>query len=990
MDSAPSVAVAEMSSGSDGTRLTGAGRQSDTLRVDVLGPIRVSDAAGRDVTPEGALQRRLLALLVLHRGHVVSVEAAIDALWPARSPRDPVAAVQNHVFRLRRGLPVDAIESTDTGYRLAASRIDLDADRLVATLAAPEADPAVLATIDGVLERWQGPAYPELDDADDGRAEAARLGELRIRAVERRAEWRLAAGVTDALVGELTALVDEEPLRERPRALLMAALAQGGRTAEALRVYDDFRRRLGDELGIEPSPALAAQHAELLAGTDVGVWKPASRLPVPVTSLVGREALVEEVVAMAEVHRLVTLIGPGGVGKTRLLGEIGLRLRAARPDRPVVMCELATATEESAVDAVAEALGIEGRPGVGLADRVAAALADTEIVVLLDNCEHVLDPIAALVELLLARCRNATVVTTSRERLRVPAERLCPVPALSSADDDAPAVRLFVERARAVAPAFEPDRGEVSVVGEIVRRLDGLPLAIELAAARLHTLDVEEVAAGLDRRFDLLSSGYRTSSRHGSLHAAVSWSFELLDAPLRRAFVDLSLFAGPFTAGDAAAICGFDADTITAALDQLVERSLVMRAPDRRYVMLETLRAFGAEQLVADGRADATAERHARHHVEWIEAADRRLVEPGPHATMTEIDGALPELRTALAWLLDQDEIELAGRLVAALLDYGFLRLRPDVLAWSERVAAADPDGRSPLAPLVLAVSGYGAWMAGDVAEAGARAACARRLADRPGGVVPAEVATLSGSYALFEGRLDEAARWYHRARGAAGDDRAQRLVAAGAEVLALAYAGTAAAVDAAADLLTEVGEAATVYAAYAWYCAGEADLSVDVDRARVRLDRALELAEVTQASFVAGVAGASRASIDARLGDPEAAATDYRRLITHWRRAGMWSTQWTMLRSVAGLLARLGRARDAALLLGAVRSTQAGHRIFGADAAVLTELGTRLHATLGDDAYQAALREGSELDGDAAVELALRALSANSTNGANRGSSCP
>jgi predicted ATPase/DNA-binding SARP family transcriptional activator len=973
MGSAPSAAVVEMASGSDGTRLTGAGRQSDTLLVDVLRPIRVSDAAGRDVTPEGPLQRRLLALLVLQRGHVVSVEAAIDALWPARPPRDPVAALQNHVFRLRRGLPVDAIESTGTGYRLAASRIDLDVDRLAAALAAPEADPAVLATIDGVLERWQGPAYPELDDVDDGRAEAVRLGELRVRAVERRAEWRLAAGVTDGLVGELTGLVDEEPLRERPRALLMGALAQGGRTAEALRVYDDLRRRLGDELGIEPSPALAAQHADLLAGTDMGdPWKPATRLPVPVTSLVGREALVDEVVAMAEAHRLVTLIGPGGVGKTRLLGEIGLRLRAARPDRPVVMCELATATQESAVDAVAAALGIEGRPGVGLADRVAAALADTEIVVLLDNCEHVLDPIAALVELLLARCPNVTVVTTSRERLRVAAERLCPVPTLSSADDDAPAVRLFVERARAVAPAFEPDRGEVSVVGEIVRRLDGLPLAIELAAARLHTLDVEEVAAGLDCRFDLLSSGYRTSSRHGSLHAAVSWSFELLDAPLRRAFVDLSLFAGPFTAADAAAICGVDADTITAALDQLVERSLVLRAPDRRYVLLETLRAFGAEQLVADGRADATAGRHARHYVERIEAADRRLVEPGSHATMTEIDRALPELRTALAWLLDHGEIELAGHLVAALLDYGFLRLRPDVLAWSERVAAADPDGRSPLAPLVLAVSGYGAWMAGDVAEAGARAARARRLADRSDGVVPAEVATLSGSCALFEGRLDEAARWYRRARGAADDDPAQRLVAAGAEVLALAYAGHAAA---AADLLAEVGEAATVYAAYAWYCAGEADLSVDVDRARVRLDRALALAEVTHASFVAGVAGASRASIEARLGDPDTAAADYRRLITHWRRAGMWSTQWTMLRSVAGLLARLGRARDAAVLLGAVRSTQAGHRIFGADAAALTELGARLHTTLGENAYEAALREGSELDGDAVVELALRAL---------------
>jgi predicted ATPase/DNA-binding SARP family transcriptional activator len=955
--------------------VTGGGRQSDSLLVDVLGPLRVCDVAGRDVTPEGALQRRLLALLVLRRGRVVSVDSVIDVLWSVRPPRDPVAAVQNHVFRLRRGLPVDVIESTGTGYRMTASRIDLDADRLVAALAAPEAEPAGLATIDAILERWQGPAYPELDDVDDGRAEAVRLQELRVRAMERRAEWRLATGVTDGLVAELTALVDQEPLRERPRALLMAVLAKAGRTAEALRVYDDFRRRLGDELGIEPSPALAAQHADLLAGTDAGVWKPASRLPVPVTSLVGREALVDEVVAMAEAHRLVTLIGPGGVGKTRLLGEIGLRLRAARPDRPVVMCELATASRESAVDVVAAALAIEGRPDVGLAERIGAALADTEIVVLLDNCEHVLDPVATLVELLLGRCPNVWVVTTSRERLRVPAERLCPVPTLSAAADDGPAVQLFVERARAVAPGFDPDPGELSVVTEIVRRLDGLPLAIELAAARLHTLGVAEVAAGLERRFALLSLGYRTSSRHGSLHAAVSWSFELLDAPLRRAFADLSAFAGPFTAADAAAICGVDAETVTATLDQLVERSLVMRAHDRSYMLLETLRAFGAEQLAVDARADATAERHARHYVEWIEAADRRLGEPGSNATITEIDDALPELRAALAWLLDNDAIDLAGRLVAALLDYGFLRLRPDVLAWSERVAVADADGCSPLAPLVWAISGYAAWMAGDVAEAGARAAYARRLADRAGGPALAEVATLSGSYELFEGRLDEAARWYRQARATAGDDWAQRLVAAGSEVLALAYAGDPAAVDAAADLLAEVGDAATLYAAYAWYCAGEADLAVDVDRARERLDRALELAEMTHASFVAGVAGASKASIDACLGDPVAAAADYRRLITHWRRAGMWSTQWTMLRSIAGLLARLGRPRDAAVLLGAVRTTDAGHRIFGADAAALAELGARLQATLGDDAYQAALREGCQLDGDAAVELALRAL---------------
>ena len=267
----------------------------DRVRVDVLGPIRVRLPDGRDVTPDGALQRRLLALLVLRRGRVVSVDAAIDALWPARRPRDPVAALHNHLFRLRRACPT-AIESAGNGYRLDPSSIDLDADRLAAAV---DVRPT-LATIDEMLlDRWQGPAYPELDDVDDGRAESARLDELRIRAVETRAESRLAAGATDGLVVELAALADEEPLRERPRALLMAALAASGRNVEALRVYDDFRRLLGDELGIEPSPALAAQHAEPAQRRPMtATWTPASRLPVPVTSLVGRDALVVEVLAM--------------------------------------------------------------------------------------------------------------------------------------------------------------------------------------------------------------------------------------------------------------------------------------------------------------------------------------------------------------------------------------------------------------------------------------------------------------------------------------------------------------------------------------------------------------------------------------------------------------------------------------------------------------------------------------------------------------------
>src|SRR5262245_4294074 len=416
---------------------------AERLRVEVLGPIRVLDGDGREITPAGALQRRLLALLVVRRGHVVSADAAIEALWPTGRPRDPAAALQNQLYRLRRDLPAGVVESTGNGYRLEPSSIELDADRLIEALhRGATLDGAALSALDAVLARWHGPAYPELADVGEGRTEAARLEELRVQAAEARAEHRLAAGDTDGLVVELTALADDHQFRERPRALLLAALAATGRTIEALRVYDDFRRQLGDELGIEPSPSLTAQHADLLRGIAPEAWAPVSRLPVPVTSLVGRDALVAELIAAVGDHRLVTLVGPSGVGKTRLLVELGRRLLAGRPSRPVVLCELASSTEESAVDAVAAALAIEGRPAGGLAERVATVLADTELVLLLDNCEHVLDAVAGLVDRLLAGCPHVLAVATSQERLRVAGEHVRRVPPLASSADGGPAVEL--------------------------------------------------------------------------------------------------------------------------------------------------------------------------------------------------------------------------------------------------------------------------------------------------------------------------------------------------------------------------------------------------------------------------------------------------------------------------------------------------------------------------------------------------------------------
>jgi tetratricopeptide (TPR) repeat protein len=341
---------------------------------------------------------------------------------------------------------------------------------------------------------------------------------------------------------------------------------------------------------------------------------------------------------------------------------------------------------------------------------------------------------------------------------------------------------------------------------------------------------------------------------------------------------------------------------------------------------------------------------------------------------VAEIDEAIVELRAALGWLLDRRLVDRAGQLVATLLNYAVLRLRPDVLAWAERVIVADPDDTNPASPDVWASAAYAAWMGGDLGQARVRAQRAVDLSERATGGLSQEAATMRGNVDLFEGQLDAAAEWYGRAVATATSD-GDRLMARGAQLLALGYANSPGTGELADAILRDVGDAETAPAAYAWYCAGEAAMSSDLEVARVRLARAVELAELTRASFIRGVAGASKASIEARAGDPQLAAADYRWLIPHWQRAGMWPTQWTMLRSIVGLLERLGRHRDAAVLEGAVRSTGAGHRIFGTDELALREIGVRLRAALGDDDYESARREGDVLDGHAAAEHALASL---------------
>ena len=547
-------------------------------------------------------------------------------------------------------------------------------------------------------------------------------------------------------------------------------------------------------------------------------------------------------------------------------------------------------------------------------------------------------------------------------------------------------------------PGFEPDAGELAVIAEIVRRLDGLPLAIELAAARLHTHDVAEVAAGLDHRFALLSSGYRTSSRHGSLErrrvVVVRAARRPPAADLRRP-VRLRRVVHGGRRGRR--LRRRRRPRPRPPSHQLAERSLVMRAPDRRFVLLETLRAFGAEQLAADGpgRGGRRAPRPPPGRLGrarptggcWRRGAGRRSPRSTPRSRSCAPRSAGCSTTTRSS---------SAGRLVAALLDYGFLRLRPDVLAWAERVTEADPDDRSPLAPLV--------WVAARLRGVDGRR---RRRDRRPQPRGPLQAGERAGGRGAAGGGHASAATsscsraastrrraWYRRAADAAADDPAQRLLAASTEVLALAYAGDPTADDA-ADGAAGRGRRrrVTPYAAYAWYCAGEADLA---RRRRagpgpLRPGPRAGRARRTRRSSPA-LAGASKASIDARLGDPRG------------RRRGLPPAD----RPLAAGRDVVDAVDDAALdrrAAGPARAAPGRGRAGGRGAgdrrpatassaptrSRSTELGARLRAELGDDGLRGGPRARARaLDGDAAVEHALRALlsAARTATGHQRGCS--
>jgi predicted ATPase/DNA-binding SARP family transcriptional activator len=673
------------------------------MEFRILGPLEVHHGGGPVRVP-GAKERALLADLLVHAGRVVPADRLVEDLWGDEPPGNPANTLQGRVSALRRALgPAGAklMVTSPPGYRLAVEPERVDStrfQRLVAEADAAAATerPRVARLLEEALALWRGPALAEFADRPWAAAEAARLEELRLAAREALAELWLAGGGHAELVGELEAMVAAHPLRERLRGQLMLALYRSGRQADALRVYAETRATLAEELGIDPSPELQRLERAILtqdpaiASPGRAPAAPPHNLPERLTSLVGRDRELDEVAKLVGQHRLVTVTGPGGAGKTSLAVQVARRVVPDFADG-VWLVELAgLADPRLLAEVVAATLGLREEPGPPgaapppLAERLAGFVRDKRMLLVLDNCEHLVAGCAELVVRLLRAAPELRVLATSRELLAVPGELVWLVPPLAVpdaiADREAAAplealagydgVRLFLERARLADPSFVLDGGNAPAVAEICRRLDGLPLAIELAAARVRALPANELAARLQDRFGLLAGGARAQDpRQRTLRATMDWSFQLLDEPDRRLFRRLSVFAGGWTVAAAEAVCGGDGLAEAGVLEgllRLVDRSLVVAAGGEpaRFRMLETLRAYGAERLAGAGETEPTA---ARHTAWFVELAEEAAAHRTARRWMRRLEADYDNLRTVMDRAMAGGDHQTALRLAGAL-----------------------------------------------------------------------------------------------------------------------------------------------------------------------------------------------------------------------------------------------------------------------------------------------------------------------------------
>lgn len=586
---------------------------ADRMRFEILGPLEVVADNGERRDPSAGRQRRLLLALLVLRDGALDVDRLVDIVWrhDERLPERPAGAVRTYITRLRQALEPEEVGGEPrvlTGgpdrFRLVLDGHEFDAAAFEAELEQASSlvarDPqAALRAVERGLGRWRGPALAEVADESWAQPEAVRLDELRLFAKELRIRCLLDLGRHDDALAELERHVRQHSLRERPHGQLLIALHRCGRTVEATEVFRGFRDRLVEEMGLDPSSGFEQMHRRLLHGRDpegsdaaapAGVW---GELPEPRTPLVGRDGPVRGIAELLTSARVVTLTGVGGVGKTRLGLEVARRSR--QRGGHVVFIDVSVAADASGlVDAVFAALRLPAAARRDGLDGLVRVLRSRPVLLVLDNCEHVLDPVAALIDRFTRDCPELTVLATSREAIGIDGEHTYPVPSLQLAAG----VELFTSRATAAAPQRRPDPSEADAVEEICRRLDGIPLAIELAAARTSDLTAAAIATRLDDRFWLLTGSRRALGRHQTLQATMDWSYDLLEKDEQAVLRATAVFVGGFDAVALAAVVERNDHDTVDRLATLVRSSLIEvdhRAAQPRY------RAAGNRAAVRPG-----------------------------------------------------------------------------------------------------------------------------------------------------------------------------------------------------------------------------------------------------------------------------------------------------------------------------------------------------------------------------------------------------
>jgi predicted ATPase/DNA-binding SARP family transcriptional activator len=673
----------------------------------MLGPFEVRGDDGALADVPGARLRALLIALALEPGRVVSKATLIDWIWGEEPPADTANALQRLVSRLRKALPDGSIEGhPGGGYRFAVEPDAVDAvrfERLMAQARDAEGARRVQLLRDAVA-LWRGAAMADvgLEESQALDAAAARLDRLRLAALEDRFDVEVALGHGVELIAELTDLVAAHPERERLVAALMRALAAAGRDTEALLAYERTREALADLLGADPSPELSGVHVALLRG-ELGRREENRKTNVraELTSFVGREADVAAVRALIGEHRLTTLSGPGGSGKTRLATETARTLLGDLPDG-VWLVELAAIgpgrTGHDVAQATLAALGLRDAllgttPNADPVDGLITALREREPLLILDNCEHVIESAAAFADRVLGECRRLRILATSREPLGITGEAIwqtepLAVPAGASSGEidieSSPAIRLLRDRAEAVRKDLGGDARTVATMARICRALDGMPLAIELAAARLRTMSLEQLANRLDDRFRLLTSGSRTAlPRHRTLRAVVDWSWDLLTEAERMVLCRLSVFSGGAGLEAAERVCAGPAvedravgpDEVLELLTSLAEKSLLLTAGDGalRYRMLGTIKEYAADRLTEAGEADLARQAHLRYFTELAETAEPHLRRAEQLTWLARLEADRDNIGAAMRGAIAAQEAQAAMRLAADLGWYWWL-----------------------------------------------------------------------------------------------------------------------------------------------------------------------------------------------------------------------------------------------------------------------------------------------------------------------------